>query len=155
MPETDRHAAGVAVITLLIAGLAVAWLALVLATPVVPTPIAAAVYALGSLICHQRPERSFHIDAFQLPVCARCLGIYVGAALGAVSRLTPLGPIAHVRRVLILAAAPTAITLVLEWTGLWAADNTIRALSAVPLGAAVALVIVPRATRASRLADVT
>lgn len=30
------------------------------------------------LNCHQLSERSFHIGIRQLPVCARCLGIYVG-----------------------------------------------------------------------------
>src|SRR6185295_1848536 len=37
-----------------------------------------AVYAVGSVICHQLPERSFHLWAAQLPVCARCTGIYAG-----------------------------------------------------------------------------
>jgi len=36
------------------------------------------------VICHQRPERSYHFLAAQLPVCARCTGIYFGAAVGAI-----------------------------------------------------------------------
>lgn len=28
--------------------------------------------------CHQRVERSFFFKNYQLPVCARCLGIYIG-----------------------------------------------------------------------------
>jgi hypothetical protein len=43
--------------------------------------LAFAVYRIGGLICHQRPERSFHLFAVALPVCARCTGIYAGAAL--------------------------------------------------------------------------
>ena len=27
-------------------------------------------------ICHQRPDRSFFIGDWQLPLCARCLGVY-------------------------------------------------------------------------------
>ena len=46
---------------------------------------AAAVYAAGSLVCHQRPERSFHLAGAQLPVCARCLGLYVGGFVGAIA----------------------------------------------------------------------
>ena len=42
------------------------------------------VYIAGALICHQRPERSFHVWGVQWPVCARCLGLYAGAAIGAV-----------------------------------------------------------------------
>ena len=71
------------------AALAIGWLGLLIAGPVAPTPIATLLYAIGSVICHQRPERSFHLDAVQLPVCARCLGIYVGAAAGTLSRLVP------------------------------------------------------------------
>jgi Predicted membrane protein (DUF2085) len=40
-----------------------------------------AVYAIGSIVCHQRSERSFFLWGRQLPVCARCTGIYMGAAL--------------------------------------------------------------------------
>ncbi len=40
------------------------------------------VYGVGSLICHQLPERSYHLWAAQMPVCARCAGIYFGAACG-------------------------------------------------------------------------
>src|SRR6266540_2695250 len=47
--------------------------------------VSAAIYGVGSLVCHQRPERSFHIWGAQLPVCARCAGIYAGAAVAAVA----------------------------------------------------------------------
>ena len=40
-------------------------------------------YGIGAFICHQLPERSFHLGGFQIPVCARCLGIYAGVALTA------------------------------------------------------------------------
>jgi len=29
-------------------------------------------------LCHQKPERSFHIGGRQFPVCARCTGIWLG-----------------------------------------------------------------------------
>jgi uncharacterized membrane protein len=37
---------------------------------------------IGYAICHQIPERSFHISGHQLPLCARCTGIYMGALIG-------------------------------------------------------------------------
>jgi len=37
---------------------------------------------VGYAICHQIPERSFHIHGQQLPLCARCTGIYMGALTG-------------------------------------------------------------------------
>ena len=46
--------------------------------------LVAGVYAVGSVVCHQLPERSFHLWAAQMPVCARCTGIYAGAAIAAI-----------------------------------------------------------------------
>lgn len=34
---------------------------------------------IGYAVCHQLPERSIFIDNMQLPVCARCSGIYTGS----------------------------------------------------------------------------
>jgi hypothetical protein len=41
-----------------------------------------------------------------------------------------------------VAAVPTALTLILEWTGLAAVNNSARALSGIVLGAMIAVVIV-------------
>jgi hypothetical protein len=35
------------------------------------------------LVCHQQPERSISLFGGHVAVCARCLGIYLGATLGA------------------------------------------------------------------------
>jgi len=35
-------------------------------------------YQVGSAICHQLPERSFFVYETQMPLCARCSGIYLG-----------------------------------------------------------------------------
>jgi uncharacterized membrane protein len=31
--------------------------------------------------CHQRPDRSFFINGYQMPVCARCTGVMIGYLL--------------------------------------------------------------------------
>lgn len=129
---------------------AVAWLALLLAAPWLPGWAGAALYGIGSVICHQIPERSFHLSAAQLPVCARCLGLYGGAALGAVaavalSRRLRLGartPPGTLRTVAAIAAVPTGTTVLLEWAGAWLPSNMTRAAAGVPLGAVLALVVV-------------
>ena len=41
------------------------------------------VYLAGSVLCHQLPARSFFLWGVQMPVCARCTGIYAGAAVAA------------------------------------------------------------------------
>lgn len=129
----------------LIALTAVTWLALLILAPVLPVSIAAILYALGSRICHQRPERSFHLFAAQLPVCARCAGIYAGAAAGSLlmlsasirERLFRFSP----RTLLLAGALPTLMTIIIEWSGAWAGANDARAAAGVPLGLAVAFVV--------------
>ena len=37
---------------------------------------------LGYGVCHQIPERTIHLAGQALPLCARCSGIYLGAAIG-------------------------------------------------------------------------
>ena len=131
---------------LFVALMAVTWLVLLVAAPALPAEISATLYAATSLICHQRPERSFHLDAFQLPVCARCLGIYGGAAIGALAAVRAGGDARAGRPtvpwVLTAAAfAPTAATLALEWAGLWPTSNLVRAIAGAPAGGVVAFVV--------------
>ncbi|HZY43213.1 MAG TPA: DUF2085 domain-containing protein [Anaerolineae bacterium] len=40
---------------------------------------------IGFALCHRLPERSFVIDGHQLPLCARCTGIYLGLLIGTLS----------------------------------------------------------------------
>src|SRR5918911_4942837 len=114
---------------------AVAWAALLVAVPFVAsrahatplgTAIVVAVYGIGNLVCHQLPERSYRLWNAQMPVCARCTGIYSGAAIAAIAYCvaqrfravrTRVGRPEGLRypspRVLLaLAALPTAITVV-------------------------------------------
>jgi uncharacterized membrane protein len=104
------------------------------------------VYGAGSVLCHQLPARSFHLWATQLPVCARCTGIYAGGAIAAVVSVVRLKPNAtyvgadrtrRARLLLATAFLPTAATLAFEWTTGQAPSNTVRALAGLPLGAAV------------------
>ena len=137
-------------ITSVLALLATAWLVLLVAAPILPIPVAGALYAIGSHICHQRPDRSFHLLTAQLPVCGRCTGIYAGAALGA-SAAALLAPFRDLeapwsaRAVLFLGAVPTGLTLACEWAGLWKGSNVVRAAAGLPLGIVVALVVVQAA----------
>jgi uncharacterized membrane protein len=124
--------------------------------------IALAVYGLGGAICHQRADRSFHLFGAQLPVCARCTGIYLGAAAISVwyvvsgfSRTVTLSRTSTVRlkadttdvRVFLgLAALPALLTLVYEWTTGDVPANWIRAATGLVLGAATAAVVLDAVT---------
>jgi uncharacterized membrane protein len=138
------------VIVPLLALLATGWLVLLVTAPILPVPIAGALYAIGSHICHQRPDRSFHLLAAQLPVCARCAGIYAGAATGASvaavsTRIRELALQSSARVILVLGAVPTGVTLAFEWAGLWNGSNVARAAAGLPLGLVVVLVVVQAA----------
>lgn len=144
---------------------AAAWAALILLTPgwmasPVGGPVgghadrwalaARATRVVGSRICHQRPERSFHLHGRPMPVCGRCAGLYLSGATGLV-----LASVAARRRGvsggdaagsgagrfdpratrLAWAALPTVLTWGLEVIGVWNPGTPLRAVAAVPLGA--------------------
>jgi uncharacterized membrane protein len=122
--------------------------------PALPAYLGAAlVYAVGAVVCHQLPGRSFHLWGRQMPVCARCTGIYLGAALVAVAGFTRLTPVrlatwiaSRSAGLAVIAAAPTVATLVVEWTTGSVPSNAVRAAAGVVLGAALAaLVLAPAA----------
>ena len=56
-----------------------------------PYAFALGLYGVGSLICHQRLERSFVVFGAQMPVCARCAGLYAGAAMAALVAFSKSG----------------------------------------------------------------
>lgn len=119
---------------------AAAWVVIVVSSPVALsratlTAPTAVVYAAASRICHQRTERSFAIAGVQMPVCARCFGLYLSAALGAMIAWTGRRrPGVAPRTALALAAVPTAATWLLEFAGVSGFSNAIRATAALPLG---------------------
>ena len=134
----------IAVIAPLVVFSAIGWIAVLVATPFLPAAPAAFLYALGSRICHQIAARSFHLDGAQLPVCARCTGIYAGLAIGALYATFAIfrrpGQISS-RWVLVGGALPTLVTVAAEWTGIWPMSNVARAMAGGPLGIAVGLVV--------------
>jgi uncharacterized membrane protein len=120
------------------------WLALLVSGPFLPVVPAALTYVVSSLVCHQIPERSFHVGAVQLPVCARCLGIYSGFAMAALVALVTRSRVTGVQaRIIALAGAvPTIATVAAEWAGLWRTSNVVRLMAGLPLGAALGLVVI-------------
>ena len=124
------------------------WLAMLVIAPYAVSsgeaPVAGAlIYRAGAVVCHQRADRSFHLAGLQLPVCARCTGLYASGAVAALAAWMgfPVLP-RRTRLMLLLAALPTAITVALEWWGVAQFSNSTRALASVPLGGAAAWIFV-------------
>ena len=112
--------------------------------------VAAFIYAAGSIVCHQLPARSFHIGGVQLPVCARCTGLYMGGVVGIMLWLARARrPLLHTsaRRALVVAAIPTIVTVLTAAAGWWDPGNALRAALAMPLGIVVGAVVTAVAVR--------
>ena len=109
-----------------------------------PPWLAATVYAAAGTVCHQLPDRSFHTHDAKWPVCARCSGLYMTAPVGAIAAVASRRRLRRSRdlRVLAIAALPTAVSFILEHAGLVAVTSAVRFAAALPLGAALAWVVV-------------
>jgi uncharacterized membrane protein len=118
------------------------------------SPAALLVYLAGGVVCHQQPLRSFHLWGVQMPVCARCTGVYIGAAAMIVWRLGLTRVARHAVRVgwwtrdaraarvaVAAAVAPTVVTLLVEIAMGRPPANWIRAIAGVPLGAVIAALV--------------
>lgn len=85
-----------------------------------------------ALVCDQQAERSFLLFGGSVAVCARCLGIYFGAAAGLLLRVS--------RRVawrwLIAAVAINAVNWVAEFSGMIGNSLGLRFSLGIALGAA-------------------
>ena len=107
---------------------------------------AQAVYFGFQAVCHQLPERSFHVAGFPLAVCARCFGLYAGGAAGVL--LYPLARAvtrrdAPARGWLFAAAAPLALDFSLGFLGVWDNTHLSRSLTGALLGAAAVFYVLP------------
>lgn len=94
-------------------------------------------------VCHQMPGRSFAVGGTPLAVCHRCIGLYAGLPLAAISfpwlRRWEGALDRNARWVLVGAALPLAI----DWSGLhlglWVNTAASQVLTGVVFGGAVGL----------------
>ena len=114
------------------------------------------IFAVGSVICHQLPDRSFFLDGRQLPVCARCSGLYLSGVAGlaawwAVKLLRGWRPQTVPPRLamvlLAIVATPTVVSYLTGVLGVWDGSNLTRALLAVPLGVVAGAVVAAVSTK--------
>ena len=80
------------------------WMAAIVAAPLLELDW---VYTFFSRICHQYPERSFHLAGATLAVCIRCTSIYAGFLIALVAGLGPS------RRLLLWAIGLTAVEVLI------------------------------------------
>ena len=125
-------------------------LLLILAAPLAQAKehqqFASTIYKAFSFVCHQIPERSFHIAGYKFAVCSRCTGLYSGFAIAAL--IYPLVRSLRQTRTpsivwLFLAAAPLAVDFSLGYFSIWQNNHLSRFFTGALLGAAAVFYIMP------------
>jgi uncharacterized membrane protein len=135
-----------------------AWVFSILIAPVIQaegfTAVSAPVYKFFSYLCHQQPERSFHIAEYPFAVCSRCFGVYSGLLLGFIiypfiKKIEEIEPLPRIW--LFLAMVPIGIDWSLGIFGIWENTHVSRFITGAILGAACAVFIVPALVELFRL----
>lgn len=133
------------------------WVSAILLAPIAKANTLATVssplYHFFSFICHQQPERSFHIAGEQFGVCSRCFGVYFGLLLGFLlyPLLRNVGEIEPLPRVwLFLSLIPISIDWSLTVFGIWENTYVSRFVTGLILGFACAVFIVPALVEIAR-----
>jgi uncharacterized membrane protein len=107
---------------------------------------ATAIQRAFSFLCHQIPERSFHLAGHQFAVCSRCTGLYAGFAFATLG--LPL--VRSLKRTdtphviwLLLSGVPLAIDFGLTYFEIWQNNHFTRVTTGALFGAVAALYVVP------------
>lgn len=140
LKRCSTRLAGVALIPLAIAGAAAAVPWLFAHFP----SLALALERGFSLVCHQQPERSFFLFGGSVAVCARCLGIYLGAAVGLLIRVQRQVAM----QLLIATVAVNAADWFAEFAGLHGNWMLMRFVLGIVLGTAVGMLVAASANGA-------
>ena len=91
-------------------------------------------------LCHRRPERSFFYRGHQFPVCSRCTGLIIGAALFAVySFIVPVVYDWNLLYVSVLLQLPYIIDGFTQYLAIRESNNTLRFITGLLGGVGVVL----------------
>lgn len=111
--------------------------------------------AIGYAVCHRIDTRSFHIGQRQMPLCARCTGMYLGAMLGLVYQSilgrrrsgAPPWPIILILAVFVAAFGVDGVNSFLHLIpgapSLYEPQNWLRLLTGTGMGLGIAAAIFP------------
>lgn len=138
------------VVWVLVVGIGFGLVGLILAAPIAQagghTALASAIYSSFSFVCHQIPERSFHLAGHKFGVCSRCTGLYSGFAIAAlVYPLVRSLRSSETPRLfwLFLAAMPLAIDFSLGYFNIWHNNHLSRFMTGALLSSVAVFYIIP------------
>jgi len=134
-----------------------AWTFVIAAAPLFKaegiSSISSPLYYFFSFLCHQIPERSFHIAGEKFAVCSRCFGVYFGLLLGFgiyplwrnIDEIEPLP-----KFWLFLSLIPMTIDWSLTFLGVWENTHLSRFATGIIVGVACSTFIVPALVEITR-----
>lgn len=112
--------------------------------------------AIGYAVCHRIAERSFHVHGEQLPLCARCTGIYLGVMIGIAffaargrvranrfPALRWLLPLLALGGTIAIDGINSYLSLFEFYTPIYQPHNTLRLFTGLVAGAAMITVVLP------------
>ena len=114
--------------------------------------------SLGYAVCHRIDIRSFQLGVRQLPLCARCTGMYLGAVVGLLFQYltgqrrggNPPWKVIAVLAVFVVAfgidGVNSFLALILKHGLIYEPNNTLRLLTGTGMGLAIAAAIYPAFT---------
>ncbi len=90
-------------------------------------PLAAAVYIIGDVYCHQKLDRSFTMNGNEMPFCARDVGIFLGLAMGMLLIMV-LRPRFHLLLFIAL-VVPILLDGGMQYLGAYESNNVVRIIT--------------------------
>ncbi len=133
------------------------WASLIVAAPLAKAygmaSFSTPLYHFFHYICHQIPERSFHVAGEQFGVCSRCFGVYFGLFFGFAiyplwRNIADIEPLP--RFWLFLSLIPIGIDWSLTVFGIWENTHLSRFVTGLILGVACSTFIVPAIVEITR-----
>jgi len=137
-----------------------AWTFVILLAPIAEangfSSVSNSIYKSFSFLCHQMPERSFHLENHAFAVCSRCFGVYFGLLFGfviypfirSIETTEPLP-----RFWLFLALIPMGVDFSLGFFEIWENTHLSRFVTGLILGTACAVFIVPAIVELAQLSS--
>lgn len=130
--------------------------AVLVGVPLLEEPVLGGARDVGYAVCHQLPTHSFFVGGEQLPLCARCTGIYIGFLVGLIG-MALLGKLGATRLPPLPVTAVLVVTMVAmvfdgfnsltaslpESIQAYQPTNLLRLATGLGAGAALALLMVP------------
>ncbi|WP_297898246.1 DUF2085 domain-containing protein [Methanobrevibacter sp.] len=92
--------------------------------------------------CHQKPERSFKINNYQFPVCARCTGFYISIFVYVIIAMNiAITYTLYTTLLALILIIPTVVDGTTQYFGLRESNNTLRLITGLMGGFGLMIIL--------------